>query len=264
MRMKRTMSERLPLPVLAALAAAMAIAPGARAAGGGDGVVLRSEKPGFRTDLGLHGSFGGASCLGGGTNYASCSGTGQSWDTRIGFAAGVILRPYRHFSIGVDAGLMTLRSHQVTENQWWDTTVGPIGRFHLPVRIGKKFYFEPTLGLQTGFVYGVFREDETEGGSKVGYRHKHYGPFLSAVLGLDFFPVPRVGVGLEVRLLRTFYTNVCFETASDRICRGTDEKELVDSDLLENSGSTSDFLGDRGTASYPWKLLWGLHVLYYF
>jgi hypothetical protein len=252
------------LPVLAAIAVAMAIGHEARAGTDGDGVALRAEKPGFRTDLGLHASFGGSSCVGGGTNYASCTGADQSWDTNLGFAAGVLLRPFRHFSIGVDGGLMTLRSHQVTENQWWDFTMGPIARFHLPVRIGKKLYFEPNLGLQAGFVYGVFREDEKEDGSNVGYRHEHYGPFLSAVLGLDFFPVPRVGVGLEVRALRTFYTNVCFETASDRICRGTDEGELVDSDLFEVADQTSQFLGDRGTASYPWKLQWALHVLYYF
>lgn len=254
-------TRRSPWPALAAALALAALAADARAAGDAE---LRAKSPGFRTDLGAHASFGGSSCLGGGTGYASCTGADQAWDTRFGFAAGAILRPFRLFSVGVDVGLMTLRSHQVTENQWWDFTAGPIARLHVPFGIARKLVIEPNLGLQAGLVYGVFREDEKEDGSNVHFRHEHYGPFVSAVLGLDFFPLPRLGVGLETRLLRTFYTNVCFETADARICRGTGEEELVSSDLFEMSGQSSQFLGDRGAASYPWKLLWGLHVLYYF
>jgi hypothetical protein len=155
-------------------------------------------------------------------------------------------------------------SSDLTGNQWWDVTVGPVGRLHLPVRVGRKLYFEPSLGLQTGFVYGTFRESESEDGANLDYRHEHYGPFLSAILGLDFFPVPRVGIGLEVRALRTFYTNVCFETESDTICRGTGEDELWSSDVIEEDNPNSHFTGVRETVSYPWKLLWGLHAIYYF
>ena len=248
---------------IALLALALALAPGARAEAD-DAPVLSTATPPFRTDLAAHVSFGGSSCLGGGTGYAACSGAYPSWDTLLGFEAGVLTRPFRFVSFGLDGGLTALKARVMSANRWWDVTVGPVVRLHLPVRIKGKVLFEPSLGVQGGFVYGTYREDKTNEGGDVSYRHEHYGPFVSALVGLDYFPLPRVGVGLDVRVLRTFYTNVCFETAGDTICRGTSQGELATSDVHQASGQTVSFLGDKGEVSYPWKMFWGVHALYYF
>jgi hypothetical protein len=249
-----------------ALAAALAASFASAAAAGEYGPVLRSGDPAFRTDLGVQLSLGGSSCVGGGTNYARCNGVADAWDSRFGLQGGLIVRPYRHFSFGLDAGFMSLTSHQVTANTWNDFTVGPTARFHLPIRIRKKVYIEPNIGLQAGYVYGVYREnkDDDSGTTEVGYKHKHYGPFVAVLLGADFFPLPRVGVGLEFRLLRTFYTDVCFESADSVVCRSTQDERLVNSDVREPGGQTAQYLRDKGVAEYPWKLFWGVHGLYYF
>ena len=261
--MRTNQTPRLLLSCSAAIAIAALLAPGARAAEYGP--VLRTDDPAFRTDLGAHIAIGGSSCVGGGTDYARCFGTDNQWDTRFGVQGGLIVRPFKRVSFGLDVGMMTLKYHQVTANTWTDFTLGPTIRYHQPWRIRGKLYIEPNIGLQAGYVYGLLNERKDDSGTEeLGYKHKHYGPFVSILLGLDFFPLPRVGVGLEFRLLRTFYTDVCFESAESVVCRGAQEEDLVDSDVRQPSGQTASYLGDKGVATYPWKLFWGIHGLYYF
>jgi len=247
------LGKHLSSSLLAGFAAALILLP-LEALGAEDGPrTTVAGKPGFRTDVGLQVSFGGSSAFSGGSGYAA----GEKWNTRMGFEAGVILRPFRLFSFGLDVGITTLTQRAQTANRWRDLTLGPVARFHLPVHVGEKFYFEPSFGLQTGLVYGVFLQNSAQTDSE----HKHYGPFLSAIFGLDFFPIPKVGVGIDMRLLRTFYTTVCFENSDDAgaVCRGTDQGDVVASDV-----NNSPFLGEKGKASYPWKMFWGVHALYYF
>jgi len=260
---KRTTSLRLSCSAAVLIAAALASAELGAAE---YGPVLRSSDPAFRTDLGIHLSLGGSSCIGGGTGYARCHGTNNQWDTRFGLQGGLILRPFRHFSFGLDTGMMTFTFHQVTANTWTDFTIGPTFRVHFPVRIRKKVYLEPNIGLQAGYVYGVYHENKPDDGGTetLDYKHKHYGAFLSIPFGLDFFPLPRVGIGLEFRVMRTFYTDVCFESAETVVCRGAQEDKLVSSDVREPSGQTASYLGDKGVVTYPWKMFWGVHGLYYF
>jgi len=251
---------RLPCSAAILVAAALAAIP---AHATEYGPVLRSGDPAFRTDLGAHLSVGGSSCLGGGTEYANCRGKDVQWDTGFGLHGGLILRPFKRFSFGVDVGYQTLVFHQITANSWRDFLVGPTARYHQPVRI-RNVYFEPSVGLQAGYAFGVYSENRDIASTNLGYRHRHYGPFLSALIGLDFFPLPRFGVGFEFRVVRTFYTDVCFESAETVVCRGAQEGELVDSDVREPTDQTAQYLGDKGLAKFPWKLYWGLlHVIYY-
>jgi hypothetical protein len=261
--MSTTRTTRLRFSCSAAILIAAALAA-AEARATEYGPVLRSDDPAFRTDLGIQLSLGGSSCIGGGTSYARCFGTDDQWDTRFGLNGGLIIRPFQHVSFGLDVGMMTLAYHQITANTWTDLLLGPTVRYHQPWRIRGKLYVEPNIGLQAGYVYGVLREKKDDSGTSVDYRHKHYGAFISIPFGLDFFPLPRVGIGLEFRVIRTFYTDVCFESADTVVCRGAHENKLVGSDVREASGHSAQYLGDKGTASYPWKLFWGIHGLYYF
>jgi len=259
MHTNRTKRMRIPCSAAILIAASLTAAQ-ARATDYGP--VVRSGDPAFRTDLGLHLALGGSSCVGGGTNYAKCHGADNQWDTSFGLQGGLIIRPFKRFSFGMDAGFSTLKYHQVTANTWRDFLLGPTVRYHQPVRV-RHVYFEPSFGLQAGYVYGVLHEEKNEaGGTNLGWEHKHYGPFVSALVGLDFFPLPRLGVGF--RLVRTFYTDVCFESAQTSVCRGSKEKHLVGSDVRSATDQTAQFLGDKGAVTYPWKLFWGLlHVIYY-
>lgn len=261
MSTKRTTRLRLSCSAGILIAAALAATETSAAE---YGPVLRSSDPAFRTDLGAHLALGGSSCVGGGTGYARCFGNDNQWDTRFGLQGGLIIRPFKRVSFGLDVGMMTLTYHQITANTWTDFTLGPTVRYHQPWRIRKKLYVEPNIGLQAGYVYGLMRERKDEAATELDYKQKHYGAFMSLLLGIDFFPLPRVGLGLEFRLLRTFYTDVCYESENTTVCRGAREDKLVNSDVREPSGQTASYLGDKGVVTYPWKLFWGIHGLYYF
>jgi len=221
--------------------------------------IVRTEDPGFRTDIGLHLAFGGHSCVGGGSEYAKCKGADTSWDTSWGLVAGVIVRPFNHFSAGLDLTYVNMIHHQDTASKWSDLTLGPVVRYHQPVRI-RDFYFEPNLGIQFGWVQGKYHQGTGSGNEKVDYDHKHLGAFLAIPLGVDFYPLPKLGVGLEFRLIRTFYSEVCFEWAGGVNCRGTQDEAIVKRWEDDNVS----FPGEKGIATYPWKLFWGVHALYYF
>jgi hypothetical protein len=221
--------------------------------------IVRTEDPGFRTDLGVHFAFGGNSCLAGGTNYAACRGD-TTWDTSWGLAGGLIVRPFNRFSVGIDVAYANMIHHQDTASKWSDLTLGPVVRYHQPWHI-RKLYFEPSLGLQFGWVKANYHQANRIGTQeKVDYDHEHLGAFLAILLGIDFFPLPRLGVGLDFRVLRTFYDEVCFEAVNGVNCRGSRDEALVK--RLEDANVS--FPSDMGVAKYPWKLFWGVHALYYF
>ena len=223
--------------------------------------INRPETPGFRTDLGIQFAFGGHSCVGGGSNYASCSGTNDSWDTSGGLAGTLMARPFRMFSIGFDVSYYTMKYHQLTDNKWKDLLLGPVAKLHFPFRFSKhSILMELNFGLQVGFVKGVYDEKKRDDGNTVvNWKHDHLGAFLGVPLAFDYFPIPKLGVGLDFKLVRTFYTEVCFESQNVTTCRGVDDKAAEDNWELPASGIPND----KGVASYPWKLFWGLHVLYY-
>lgn len=222
--------------------------------------VNRPEVPGFRTDLGIQFSFGGHSCIGGGSNYASCYGTDTSWDTSWGLGGGFLARPFKLFSVGVNISYYTMKLHEITDNKWGDLLLGPVAKFHFPFMLGaRKLLFEPNIGLQGGFAKGTYSEEKLASTEKVGWEHEHLGAFLAIPFGVDFFPIPKLGVGLEFKLVRTFYTEVCFESRDLTTCRGVNDKAAEDNWDLSSTGIPND----KGIATYPWKLFWGLHVLYY-
>ena len=253
-----THNRKTVKPLIVVLLAAVAFAvTGPVLAGDGDlddAGIPREGEPGFRTDIGVHLSLGGNSCLGGGTSYAECRGTDNAWDAGFGLTAGVLLRPWKHFSFGLDLYYGRMRYHQVTENRWSDFGMGPSGRFHYPIRV-KQFVLEPSIGVQVGWVEGVYHQNK-RGNTDVDYEHRHTGAFLGIPVTLDFFFLPRVAAGLEFRVVRTFYTEACFESVNGTICRGTDDDALTENDAI--------FIpGDKGEADFPWKLFWGIHLLYY-
>jgi hypothetical protein len=223
-------------------------------------VPLVRDVPPFRTDLGIQFSIGGASCLGGGTGYAECSDADNSWDTSVGLSGGLLVRPIPWVSAGIDVAWSRMTFHQETSNSWTDLQVGPVLRGHLPLWIrDDKAYLEPNLGLQAGWVRGNFHEAvRVDNGDDVDYDHSHMGAFLAILLGIDWFVLPKLGLGLEFRLLRTFYDEVCFETMDGKYCRGIDDKAIT-----ERWDLNMGLPGEKGIAEYPWKLFWGVHAIYY-
>jgi hypothetical protein len=195
----------------------------------------------------------------GGTGYAACAEADTSFDPGFGLAAGVLVRPLTWLSAGVDVAWGRLTHHQETANSWSDLQVGPVLRGHLPLWIRKKAYLEPNLGIQAGWVRGMFHEAiRTDNQDEVDYEHSHMGAFLSFLLGIDWFVLPKLGLGLEFRLLRTFYDEVCFETRDGKYCRGVDDKAVT-----ERWDLNMNFPGEKGIAEYPWKLFFGVHAIYY-
>lgn len=222
--------------------------------------IVRNEDPGFRTDIGVHLAFGGHSCVGGGSKYADCRGTDTSWDTSWGLAGGIIVRPFYRFSAGLDISYVNMIHHQDTASTWSDFTLGPVVRYHQPIHI-RSLYFEANIGVQFGWVQAKYHQaTRMDTNESVDYDHKHLGAFLAFPLGVDFFPLPKLGVGLDFRLLRTFYSEVCFEWVGGVNCRGVQDEALVK--RWEDDNVT--FPGEKGIATYPWKLFWGVHALYYF
>ncbi|MDD5305986.1 MAG: hypothetical protein PHU25_01570 [Deltaproteobacteria bacterium] len=241
-------------PLWAALLAAATLA-GAPALAAD--VKVRDGDPGFRTDLGVHLAVGGHSCVAGGTGYASCTGTDNSWDTSWGLAGGLIVRPFSRVSVGVDVAYLNMISHQETDNTWSDLLLGPIVRYHQPLHLGS-IYTEPSLGVQGGYVWGIWHLNKSNSTAVTG-DNEHLGGFLAIVLGWDVFLLPRLGVGIELRLVRTFYQEVCFHWDGKDLCRGVDDRSIV-----TQPSSTANFPADPGAADYPWKLFYGVHGIYYF
>jgi len=219
--------------------------------------VVRTKDPAFRTDFAMHLAIGGNSCLGGGTNYANCSGTEHSWDTGFGIAGGLFVRPFRFVSAGLDVGYTMLVYHQETTSKWGDLTLGPTLRVHIPVKL-RKLYLEPNFGLHGGWVKGNYHQGKRDNDT-VNYDHTHMGAFMSFLLGADIFLLPKLGIGLEFRLIRTFYIEVCFESEDTLNCRG-DQDEAIVKRYADHQG----YPGEKGLADYPWKLFYGIHGLYYF
>ncbi len=216
----------------------------------------RPKSPGFRTDLGIQLSVGGHQCLRSGSGYAECRGADGGWNTSVGIAGGFIVRPIPYFSAGLDAAYMHMTSRWNESTYWSDISAGPVLRAHLPIRI-KNVVLEPHLGAQGGFIQGNmhFKED---GNRRV---NQHTGLFVAPLGGLDIFVLPGFGFGIDVRVIRTFYQEVCFESSTGTICRGTN-------DTQSNSCGTGDqhsfYPGDGSAAQYPWKIFYGGHLLYYF
>jgi hypothetical protein len=221
---------------------------------------VRTEDPGFRTDLGLHLSLGGHACLPGGSRYAKCNGQDVSWDPSLGFNVGLIVRPFQRLSFGLDFSYMRMVHHQDTASKWSDLILGPVARYHHPLRI-RDLYFEPNVGVGFGWVKANYHQAERiDTQEKVDFDHAHLGAVLTILLGADFFPLPRLGVGIEFRLIRTFYDEVCFEWNNGVNCRGSRDEAIVRRWADDNV----TFPGEKGIADYPWKLFWGVHGLYYF
>ncbi len=223
------------------------------------GPVLRESDPPFRTDLGVHISLGGNSCVGGGTNYAACKGADYAWDTGFGMAGGLLVRPLSWLSTGIDVAYGMMILHQETGSRWSDLQVGPTLRGHIPVRI-RSLYMEPNIGVQIGWVRGNYHQAKREDTrDTVDYDHTHIGAFVAMMAGVDFFLLPKLALGIELRVLRTFYDEICFEAADGKSCRGPDDEAVV-----ERYADNQSYPGERGLADYPWKLFWGVHGLYYF
>jgi hypothetical protein len=242
------------------LVACLLLAPGQGAASESPAKLVRSGEPGFRTDIGIHLSVGGHSCLAGGSGYAKCKGEDNTWDGSFGLAGGLLVRPLRHFSFGLEAGFAQMRLHQQTANKWRDITVGPVARFHYPLRL-RSLVLEPSAGLHFGYVRGIFSE-KMSGSNQVDFVHDHQGMFFGFLLGADLFFLPRVAAGLEIRLIRTVYTEVCFESLSGVGCRAVSDEEVAAQYQVPGTETVLD--GDMGVVDYPWKIFFGIHLLYYF
>jgi hypothetical protein len=240
-----------------AILAGAALLMASLSAGAEEELTVRTKDPAFRTDFAMHLALGGNSCVGGGTNYANCKGLEHAWDTGFGIAGGLFVRPFRFFSAGLDVAYTMLVYHQETSSKWGDLTLGPALRVHFPVKL-RKIYIEPNVGLHGGWVKGNYHQGKRDNDT-VNYDHTHMGAFMSLLFGADVFLLPKLGVGLEFRVIRTFYIEVCFESDESVNCRGDDDQAIIER-YAEHTG----YPGEKGTADYPWKLFYGIHGLYYF
>jgi len=219
----------------------------------------RPKNPGFRTDIGIHISAGSHHCLNDGSGYASCGKDGGGWNAGWGLALGALVRPFTHLSFGLDASFMNMSNTHNLDNHWLEVAIGPVARVHLPIRFGK-FVMEPNLGAQAGFVQGTMWIADTSDESQ---KRKLYGPFVGIVCHLDLFVLPGFGVGLDIRIHRVFYLEVCTGADDSLACRGLeDEKSVRYLDGLEGENRADS--GDETGVAFPWKIYYGGHLVYYF
>ena len=213
---------------------------------------------GFRSDFGLELTLGGHVCAGGGGSGSQieCKGNNKGWDMGTAFAVAGRVRPVKFFSVGLELSYMGLRPADASNTdrlfkRFFDFAIGPVFKFHIPVRI-KTILMDISLGLKTAYVNGfLYAKPDTEIQEAIGedskyYRHRLYGPEITGILGVDLFIIPRFGFGVEFRPMATMYQAVCFDDGDDQICRGTQD----DSEVLNRFGT-------------PFKIVFGLHVVYY-
>jgi hypothetical protein len=227
-------------------------------AASGQDKVKEKNPLGFRTDFGLELTFGGHLCSGGGGDGSQieCSGNNKGWDMGTGLAVAGRIRPLKFFSIGLEFSYMGLRPKggTVTDQlfkRFFDLGVGPVFKFHIPIRI-RAMLLDISLGLKTAFVNGfLYAKTDSEVQKNTGddsryHRHRLFGPEISGIIGADLYVIPKLGFGVELRPMATLYQTVCFDDGSDHICRGAED----DSVKSNRFGS-------------PFKILFGLHVIYY-
>ena len=213
---------------------------------------------GFRSDFGLDVTIGGHVCAGGGGSGSQieCSGNNKGWDMGTGLAIGGQVRPLKYFSVGLELSYMGLRPADASDSdklfkRFFDFAVGPVLKAHIPVRI-KVVLMDITLGVKAAFVNGyLYAKPDGEVQSNLNenskyYRHRLYGPELDGIIGLDLFIIPRFGFGIEFRPMATMYQSVCFDDGTDQLCRG-----VADDPVPANRFAT------------PFKILFGLHLIYY-
>lgn len=217
-----------------------------------------SIKTGFPTDLGIYFSAGASMCLPGGEGTGLCYENDDGWDTSFGFTTGLSMRPLPFISFGLDLAYMNLSSRFPDLDRWADFYAGPVVRLHLPIHI-VKVLLDLSVGASGGLVVGFLHEDK--------YVHEHYGPYFSALFNLDIYPIPKFGFGFEFRVSGTFYQEVCFDSSTGVLCRGTDDEwgaKYYYENPESGEGSLVNFPGDTGIAEYPWKMYAGGRLIYYF
>jgi hypothetical protein len=240
--------DRLPIIVLFVVLIAPSLSLGQQ--------IKEDKNPiGFRTDLGINLSIGGHVCLGSsGENWLACSGNNAGWTMGTGLAIGATVRPFKFFSLGIDGAYMAMRPIEGTETErdykrFYDISFGAVFKGHLPIQI-KRFLLDIGLGVRFAFVNGYLKAkpnaifQEVTGDDSHVYFHRHFGPEITPLLDLMLFLVPKIGIGMEMRLPMTVYTEVCFDQGNSVICRGA-------LDDPENK------------AKAPIKLFFGLHLIYY-
>jgi hypothetical protein len=228
---------------------------------------IRSKSPGFRTDFGFYLLGGIHTCVDGGNEFTACKGNG-TWSPSGGVAGGVVVRPFRFFSIGLDLSFTNLSPMKNAGYEAYkrlsDLNVGSIVRLHIPIRI-KLVTLEPAIGFGFGFVNGYVprRSEATRSGSNSGVmetfvsqfeipkeyptKYRLFGPSVSGVLALNLFLMPGFGMGWEVRFIGTFYQQVCEDYESGpTYCRG----------YFQDNEDTEE-------ETFPLKIFTGFHLIYY-
>ena len=248
MNTRKQFTQRLPMTLLLMVLVIPSISMGQQ--------VDNDKNPlGFRTDLGISLAIGGHNCIGSsGTNWLQCNGNNKGWQMGTGFSIGAVVRPFKYFSVGLDASYMALRplAESGTEkyyNRFTDLSLGALVKGHFPVNI-KRFLLDIALGLRFAAVNGFLKAEPDPEFQQIthdnssAYYHRHFGPEITPVLDLAFFVIPKLGFGAEIRLPMTMYTSVCFDQGSSHICRGTE-----------------DDISNKVKA--PVKIFYGLHMIYY-
>lgn len=220
---------------------------------------LRPQKPGFRTDVGIHLSFGSEHCLAGTQDHGPCQDFGADWDAGFGMAFGVLVRPGTYLSYALDVSFSTLTGQLQPNNYWLEITIGPAIRLHLPIRFGR-FVLEPALGGSFGYAESHLRYKSPTAESIKG---SLFGPYVGILCNLSLFIFPGLGIGMDLRIHKMLYQEICAHSGSVRICRGVaDEKSEFYSDVGEQD--TVKYPGKLSEKSFSWKIYYGGHVVYYF
>jgi len=219
----------------------------------------RPRNPGFRTDVGIHFSAGSQQCLAGSAAHGACQDFGVDWSPSFGMALGLIIRPGTYISLGLDAALMTMGGQDRASDSWLELMVGPTGRLHLPIRFGR-IVLEPAVGLTVGYSEGHLRfrnENDTR------FEGALLGPFIGILCNLQLFILPGFGVGLDLRIHKMFYREVCVRSKDTHICRGVEDKRSQYYSEMRVHESHNVLEGLRET-TFSWKIYTGGHLVYYF
>jgi len=210
-------------------------------------VSAEERTPPFRTDLGVDLFLGLNICVGGDGN-ATLPGSCSGMKPGVAVGGSFFHRPYSFLAVGFDLNYREFKGNY--HHEWGDFFGGPKVRGILP--LGR---IEPFIDFGVGYAESWYRGvGSATVGETIDQKGEFRGIAISAAVGADYFFLPGLGAGLDVRLLHPFFQESCWTLNAGSYCRD-DGSIPVDDDKAD---------WDPGPSGQSTRLSFGAHGIYYF